>query len=259
MANQYAKTNRSVERAIALLTLVCQSDKPLGLTEIAREMALDKATALRLLSSLRNANFIQQDQDTRSYVRGPGIFSLWPNEISKISRPYLERLSRDTQETACLILPRGEAQRVCIDAVHPDRELRVVAPVGKLVPIYGGASGAVLLAFRAVEDAERILEKIGLEPITDQSLSDKEAFLSRLDKVRELGYAHGTGEVTKGTYAIAAPILDKAGFALGAIVLRGPDTRVTDDTITHGAALVLEMGKAISDDIDTTPPTTFTR
>jgi DNA-binding IclR family transcriptional regulator len=258
VTNQYVKTNRSVERAIALLTMVCQSKSPLGLTEIAREMDLDKATALRLLSSLRNANFIQQDPESRHYVRGPGIFSLWPNEICQISRPYLENLSEQTQETACLILPRGEAQRICIDAVHPDRELRVVAPVGKLVPIYGGASGAVLLAFRPVEDTERILEKVGLEPITDQSLTETTAFFNRLDKVRELGYAHGSGEVTKGTYAIAAPILDKAGFALGAVVLRGPDARVTDDVISDGAALVMQAGEAISGDLDMTPPPIFT-
>ncbi len=258
MTNQYVKTNRSVERAIALLTMVCQSDVPLGLTEIAREMELDKATALRLLSSLRNANFIQQDSESRHYVRGPGIFSLWPNEICQISRPYLEKLCQETQETACLILPRGEAQRICIDAVHPDRELRVVAPVGKLVPIYGGASGAVLLAFRPVEDTERILDKVGFEPITDQSFSDTGDFLKRLDKVRKLGYAHGTGEVTKGTYAIAAPILDKAGFALGAVAVRGPETRVTDDVISNGAKLVVKTGKAISANLDITPPPTFT-
>lgn len=258
MANPYVKTNRSVERAIALLTLVCQSDKPLGLSEIAREMALDKATALRLLSSLRNANFVQQEEDSRNYVRGPGIFSLWPNEICKITRPYLEALSEQTQETACLILPRGEAQRICMDAVHPDRELRVVAPVGKLVPIYGGASGAVLLAFRPVADVERILEKVGLEPITDQSLSDPEAFLRRLDEVRKLGYAHGRGEVTEGTYAIAAPILDKAGFALGAVVIRGPDIRITKDTISNSAELVLQAGKKIGADLDIAPPPTST-
>jgi DNA-binding IclR family transcriptional regulator len=254
MTNQYVKTNRSVERAIALLTLICQSDKPLGLSEIAREMALDKATALRLLASLRNANFIQQDQETRNYARGAGIFSLWPDEICKITRPYLEKLSQETQETACLILPRGEAQRICIDAMHPDRELRVVAPVGKLVPIYGGASGAVLLAFRPVEDAERIIEKVGIEPITDQTPADRESFLRRLDLVRELGYAHGAGEVTKGTYAIAAPILDKAGFALGAVVLRGPETRINEDTISKGSKLILAAGKAISADLEITPP-----
>jgi hypothetical protein len=34
---------------------------------------------------------------------------------------------------------------------------------------------------------------------------------------------------------------------------------MTENTIAKGAALVLEIGKAISDDIDAMPPTTFTR
>jgi DNA-binding IclR family transcriptional regulator len=54
------KTNRSVERAMAVLMYVCQGDSPVGLTDISRGAGLDKATTLRLLTTLANIDLVRQ-------------------------------------------------------------------------------------------------------------------------------------------------------------------------------------------------------
>lgn len=132
------KTNRSVERAISVLMFVCQSDRPMGLTEISQGTGLDKATTLRFLYTLANADMVRHETDTKRYVQGAGIYNFWPSEIRKICRPHLQGLLDRTQETICIIVPRG-AQRVCIDVIEPDRELRIVAPVGRELPKIGRA------------------------------------------------------------------------------------------------------------------------
>ncbi len=249
MSKDYVRSNRSVERAVGLLLLVCQSKSPLGLTEISREAGLDKATTLRLLSSLTNLNFLQQDPETRRYSRGAGLYSLWPDEVSRMARPYLETLTSVSEETACLIMPRGDAARICVDAVHPDRDLRVVAPIGKIQPIYGGASGAVLLAFRPEAEASRILDGVELEALTDKTLTNKKSFLSRLSDVREQGYALLRGEVETGTSAIAAPVLDNRGLVVASVVLRGPDVRMTDAFMDEMVPHVLRASADVSADL----------
>jgi DNA-binding IclR family transcriptional regulator len=50
------KTNRSVERAMSVLMYVCQ----VGLTDISRGAGLDKATTLRLLTTLVNIDLVRQ-------------------------------------------------------------------------------------------------------------------------------------------------------------------------------------------------------
>lgn len=246
MSKDYVRSNRSVERAMGLLLLVCQSKTPLGLTEISRDAGLDKATTLRLLTSLTNVSFLQQELETRRYTRGAGIYSLWADEVSRLARPHLETLTGVSNETACLIMPRGETARICVDAVHPDRDLRVVAAIGKTQPIYGGASGAVLLAFRPPKDAARILDSVELEALTDKTLTDKKKFLSRLSTVREQGYALLRGEVEAGTSAIAAPVLDSHGLVAASVVLRGPDVRMGDDVIEELVPHVLRANADVS-------------
>jgi DNA-binding IclR family transcriptional regulator len=227
MSKDYGRYNRSVERAVGLLVSVCQSKRPLGLTEISRDAGLDKATTLRLLSSLKKLNFLQQEAETRRYSRGAGIFSLWPDEVSRLTRPHLDKLTAVTGETSCLIMESGVTHRICVDAVIPTRELRVVAQVGKTQPIYGGASGMVLLAYRARDEVEQFLNDIELKAFTDKALIDKSKYLQMLTTIRSQGLAILRSAVEKGTNAIAAPIVDSRGNVVAAIVLRGPDVRMS--------------------------------
>jgi predicted ArsR family transcriptional regulator len=66
------RTNRSVERAIALMMFICRDGKPIGLTQISQGVGLDKATTLRILNTLANSDLVRQELDTKRYVPGAG-------------------------------------------------------------------------------------------------------------------------------------------------------------------------------------------
>ncbi len=113
------KLVRSVDRAIKILILVAQADEPIGLSEISRITQIDKATALRLLSTLEASKLVQRDPSTRRYGPGHNIWRLasyWRNDLRTASRPHLEALRRATEETVSLVCPRG-LERVVIDAL----------------------------------------------------------------------------------------------------------------------------------------------
>jgi DNA-binding IclR family transcriptional regulator len=241
-------TNRSVERAISILIYVCQSDRPVGLTEISRGTGLDKATVLRFLNTLANSDMVRTEVDSKRYVQGPGIYNFWPSEIRKICRPHLQALLDQTQETICLIVPRG-VKRVCIDAVEPDRELRIVAPVGRELPIYAGASGRVFMAQKTDEQIDKILEDSNLTPLTEKSTDDKEIYRAQLLDVRQKGYAQNVGEVALDTVAIAAPVFDGLGNTAAAVVIRGPSSRISGQTVEGFSTAVLATAKAISGEL----------
>ena len=244
------KTVRSVERAVSILFLVCQSDAPLRLSEIGRVTGLDNATALRLLNTLVQQNLIQQDETSRRYMPGTDInrlYSFWQTDIRNVCRPYMEILLKSVQETVCLIVSRG-LERVCVDVLQPDRELRVVAPIGRSLPIYLGASGRVLMAFKPEEEIRRIMEFGPLEPVTKKTVTDPEIYIKQLGQVREKGYAFSISDVTEGTSALAAPIFDnnenKTGNA--AIAIRGPEGRMTRKKSLEMVPAMLEATAAIS-------------
>ena len=245
------KSVRSVERAISILFLVCQSDSPLGLSDISRSIGLDKATALRLLNTLGNSKLVQQDASTRRYIPGSNIsrlYSFWRSDIRNVSRPYLEKLLQKVEETICLITPRG-LERVCIEALQPDRELRIVAAVGRANPIYAGASGRVLLAYRPSEEITRILEQNPLMPITGTTETDYKAYLKQLEGIREQGYFMSIGEVTEGSSALAAPIFDESGMVVAAVAIRGPEARMTEEKGRGMAPILLKTTQAIGTEL----------
>ena len=241
-------TNRSVERAISILIYVCQSENPVGLTEISRGTGLDKATVLRILNTLANSDMVRNEADSKRYIQGPGIYNFWPSEIRKICRPHLQELLDRTQETVCLIVPRGP-KRVCIDVIEPDRELRIVAPVGRELPIYAGASGRVFLAQKSDAQIEKILSISKLSASASKTQLDRKSYLEQLEEVRDLGYAHNVGEVALDTCAIAAPVFDGLGNTAAAVVLRGPSSRITSEVVENLAKHVKYAASAISDEL----------
>ncbi|MGI9270629.1 MAG: IclR family transcriptional regulator [Woeseiaceae bacterium] len=245
------KTNRSVERAMSVLMYVCQGDNPMGLTDISRGAGLDKATTLRLLNTLANMDLVRQRSDDRNYVPGGGIYNFWPNEVRKICRPHLQSLLEQTQETVCLIVPRGK-QRVCIDVIEPDRELRIVAPVGRAVPVYAGAAGRVFMAQKTDLQVREILSEDELTALTNKSVTDRDLYCQQLDEVRANGCAYSVDEVELDTSAIAVPVFDGLRNTVAAVVVRGPGSRMAEDTVASFIPDVKACAAAISEDLAST-------
>ncbi|MEQ8195924.1 MAG: IclR family transcriptional regulator, partial [Rhodospirillales bacterium] len=245
------KPVRSVERAIAILFLVVQSDRPMGLSEISRAIGLDKATALRLLSTLAHAKLVQQDPITRRYMPGANVsrlYSSWRSDLRHISRPHLESLLRQVQESVCLVCPRG-TERVTIDALAAAHELCVVPSIGSAVPIYAGASGRVLMAFTHESERERIIKITGLRSVVPGRPIDRKTYLPQLEDVRKQGYAFSIGDVTPGSSAISAPVFDADSNIVATVVVRGPQTRLMEQELIKIAPLVMKTADNISQEL----------
>lgn len=241
------KTVRSVERAVSILFLVAQNHRPLGLSEISRSVGLDKATTLRLLTTLEGSNLIQQDPATRRYLLGGAVNRLsgaWRNDLRQISRPYLKNLWRETNETVCLACPRG-MERVYVEILPSMHELSDVPAIGRAYPIHVGAAGIVLMAYAAEAELEMILHRSDLP----STLAGAELRRMRREwkAARQQGYAFSIGNPNKGSSAIAAPVFDRDCEVVAAAVVRGPDVRLTRSKLVQLAPAVKATAAGISE------------
>lgn len=237
------KTVRSVERAISILFLVARNDRPMGLSEISRSVGLDKATTLRLLITLEGANLIQQDVSTRRYLLGAAVNQLsgtWRNDLRQTARPFLKELWRDTLETVCLACPRG-LERVYVEILPAMHELSDVPAIGRAYPIHVGAAGAVLMANLPGAEIDHIVKKHGL------SESELQRQQKTWNDARRQGYAYGIGHPNKGSAAIAAPVFDRDGEIVAAVVIRGPHVRLTREKLISLAPEVQETAAQVSE------------
>lgn len=242
------KSVRTVERALRILFCVAQSEQPAGLTELSARVGLDKATTLRLLTTLEQAELVRRDPRTRCFIPGPAIWRLaysWRNDLRQASRPVLEALGHKTGESVSLLTSRG-LERVVIDVVPAKHELSVVPTIGSAHPIYAGASGKVFMAFMSDDERERVIKITGLKPLTPAGISDPGRFREVLATVRRQGFAYSVGDVTMGACAVAAPIFGSSGQIAGVVSVRGPEVRMPQDRIASIAKVVVQAAADVS-------------
>lgn len=248
------KPVRSVQRAVNILFMIARSDKPLGLSEISRAAEIDKATVLRLLGTLEASNLVQRDPVTRKYLPGSGIWRLsstYRSDMRSIAEPILQSLCQATEESVSLVCRSG-MERIVVQALSAPHELRVVPSLNRVLPIYAGASGMVMMAYMSDEERDEIIAATHLKPVNAKSVTDPEVYLNALKGVRKDGYAVAMGNVTFGANAIAAPVFDDEGI-VAAVSLRGPEIRMPKERIEQLAPLVIQAARQITAELTRDP------
>ncbi|MBL12476.1 MAG: hypothetical protein CMM51_02725 [Rhodospirillaceae bacterium] len=244
-------TIRSVERAFKVLRYICESSTPSGLSQISRGVDLDKTTTWRLLATLEKENLVQQDSVSKKYIPGANISNLsntWRSDVRKVARPYLEELVHETGETVCLIVAKG-LERLCIEVLQKNKTSKTSQTIGYRAPIYKGASGRVLMAYRPIEEVEKILDKTGLEKSTPQSVTNRDVYIRELEKTRERGFAATSGDLMLGLSAVSSPIFDKQKELASALVVKGSQARMPNSIISKMSESVLTTASAISEEL----------
>ena len=240
---------QTLARALAILDCFDVDQPLLGVRELARQLRMSRSTVGRLLATMRSAGVLSQDPVTRCYMMGPKVLT-WSAiytsglDIRNRARPALEELHRATRETISLYILNGD-ERICVDRIESQENLRMTTRVGEWLPIHTEASGRVFLAFMSPVLRKEVISRVYKKP----SASGKpswEALLDDLKKIQALGYAVSHGESAAGASCVSAPVFDATGKPIAAITISGPTIRMTDDKVSEYASRVMAAAKQVS-------------
>lgn len=242
---------QSLERALRIIEILAHSEKPLGVTEIGKLIGVHKSTAYRLVYTLRQFGYVDQDEETEKYYLGlkPLELSSIINErldIKRVIRPYLEELSDKTGETIHLAV-REEDDVVYIDKIESKHAVRMYSRIGARAPLYCTALGKCLLAFGPESVIKKWVSKESLPQKTENTIKTGEELARELEEVRCQGYALDREEFEQGVRCIGVPILNKSGRAIAAISISIPAFRVTEEKINEIISLLLKVKSEISE------------
>lgn len=239
----------SADRVADVLLSFAQSDRALGVSELARRLQLSKAVVHRILQSLASRSIVQAVPGESTYSLGPAAIGLgtkaWSQlDVRSIAAPVLRALRARTRETATLSVLVGH-RRVYLDQYESPQEVKMVVEIGPQYPLHSGASSRAILAFLPEHFAvEAARELQGTRPDLDT-----DAFFAKLAEVRENGYATSINERNTGAASIAAPFFDAADHVLGSVSSSGPAFRYsasTDDEHIVHAGEVVSAAQAIT-------------
>lgn len=213
------KASQSALRVLRVFECLSRM-QPVGLTALARAMDTDRSALQRDLATLAEAGWIRPArEDARAWELSYQLLVLTRQpHSSRIRgeqlRPLLERLHKLTGETVYVTEPH-HGRFVVTQAIESPHLLRVVPPVGMIIPATGSATSRAFMALLPPEERAAYL---------------KDAFspeaMAELDAVAVQGYAVSEGEVVPGSTTLAAAFVDETRQPAGTLVVTGSTDRI---------------------------------
>lgn len=219
-------TVRASETTFRVLEALMRLDGA-GVTELATELGIPRSTTYNHLSTLLANEYVVREGDTyRLGLRflDLGEYTRNQRRIYNVARPEIERLAEETGELANLLIEE-HGYGVYLYRAEGERAVGLDTYAGKRVHLHCTSLGKVILAHMGDRQDEIIAQR-GLPARTDRTITDRDALEESLASIRERGYAADDGERLSGLRCVAAPILDEAGEAVGAVSVSAPRSRM---------------------------------
>ena len=215
---------------MGLLRALSAHPTPANLKQLATETHLHPSTAHRILSVLV-ANRLVDRIEPGTYRLGIRLLELGNLVKSRLSvrqeaLPHMQDLHRELGETVNLSV-RHDDEVVYIERTSGNSAMmRVIQIIGARAPLHITAVGKIFLAEDGPEDCAEYARRTGLPRYTDNTLTDIDALLKELDKVRRLGYAFDNEEAEKGVSCIGAGIYNEEGKLVAGLSVSAPSDRL---------------------------------
>lgn len=245
-----AREVQSLARGLNILAILAEAGKPMGVTEVAQALGVDKSSAFRLLSTLAGRGFVVQSDETRRYALGLQIVELSRQaldriELRSVAKPLLKSLRDRVGESAHLaMMDAGHA--VYVDVESSEANLNVHTEIGRRAPAHCTAIGKALIAHLPSEDLERLVGQQALVRYTQRTITTMRELNPHLESVRERGYAVDDEEFDSGVRCVAAPVRDYRGKVIASVGVSGPASRIPLARIPSIGEGVVEIGQEIS-------------
>jgi IclR family acetate operon transcriptional repressor len=227
--------------------------QPMGVSELARRLAISKPAAQRALQALAEAQWIRRsDQQPGRWVLTVKVIEVADEMgremgLRELARPVMQDLVDATGEAIHVSVLDGP-DVVMIDQMESTQVLRIYWALGTRSPAYAAASGKAMLAVIREEVRDRHLPE-QLNAMTPQTITSLDTLNQEFADIRRRGYAVQRGELRDDVASIAAPILARPDEPVASISIFMPVHRFPADGEAVLGALVAEAASKISSDL----------
>jgi IclR family transcriptional regulator, acetate operon repressor len=239
---------RSLERAFELLEHLADAGGRMALSELTEVSGLPMPTIYRLMRTLVNHGYVRQEPSKR-YALGPRLIRLGESATRLLgawARPTLGRLVDEIGETANMAVLEGDAV-VYVAQVPSRHSMRMFTEVGRRVQPHCTGVGKALLAQLPAETVQEIVGRTGMPAHTPHTLTDLDALLAELSRIRAQGYALDDEEQELGVRCVAVPLPDAPAPA--AISVSGPSGRLTGERVADVVPLLQRTAATFARDL----------
>jgi len=249
MAKKPPSGAQAVLRAIALLKAFTLEQPERDVASLAEETGLSRGTVHRLLAALESEGLVFRNDPKGRYRLGPtaaalGVRALRSSRLRETAHPELEKLARQTGETATLEV-LSEGKMLILDEVLGARLIGASPSLGSAWALHATSTGKAILAAGPTERVAELLPR-SLDRFTAKTITGRARFDQALAEARALGYATACEELEEGYSAVGAVIRTPMLEPYAALSLGGPATRLNPAVLKEIGDRVKSCADAVS-------------
>ena len=236
-------------------------EKRAGLADLAQRALTSKSTAHRLLQTMIELGYVEQDPETEKYQLTLKLFSLGARslhgqaDVLHVADPVMGRLSRATHESINLgVMDDHENFVTYIHKFDSAYNLAMKSTLGFRNPLHSTSLGKALLAWRDDSEIRDRLKTMDLIQLAPRTITDSDTLRAQLAETRARGFAEEIEESEAGVRCMAVPILDHLGRSIAAISISFPLFRFDEARKAENVALLKACGEEASRALGYTGP-----
>lgn len=244
---------KAVDHVIDVLEALNANNGACGVSYIARQTGLAKATVHHLLKTLETRGYVAKDLDTSHYRLSWRLYELGSAvvrdlRLEQISDPYLGVLASQTGETVLLSILEDDSL-LYIDSADAPHSLRLEARAGTRAPLHATASGKIHLAYNDDKDLFTRIIKKGLPRWTPTTIIDTDLLRKDIANTRKQGYALCWEEREVGLSSVAVPLRDYTGKTVAVLAIAGSISRLNRKTYKQHLQALQEIRRLIETEL----------
>ncbi|SEM51537.1 transcriptional regulator, IclR family [Syntrophus gentianae] len=243
------KSVPAIEKCFTILNLFSKTDKYLGISEISKQLTLNKSTVFNIIYTLVDLKVLDDLGDGK-FGFGPHFFILGStsgkrSRLLQVVHPYLERINKETRLPAFLGI-RSHLQTVLIDKADWAHGITLSSAIGMQMPVLGGVGIKAMLSLLHQDEVEKLIGSTTLERFTDHSITDKGKYIEVIDKVRREGIAFDREEYVEGMLAAGVPIKPHNRQIQAAVWIVGLQHQLPEESLLKEGELLKGIAQEIN-------------
>jgi len=205
---------------------------PMSMSEISERLDFYPSTVHRILDTLKFGGYVEQNPNSQKYQLGLKLLELGMAKINQIdlvkeAKPFLRDLAKKCDETVHLAILEDD-NVLYLAKEESSQTIRMISYVGKRAPLHCTGLGKVLLANLPLRDRDKIIDRIELFRLTNNTITDKGKLREELDMIKEKEFALDREENERDVLCIAAPVRDYKGRVVAAVSVSSPIYRLNN-------------------------------
>ncbi len=240
----------TVHRTMAVLEMLVDAGAGLSLSDIAKELDVNKSIALRITTTLENLSYIYRNTENKRFyasykVSNLGLRLLGRTRLLDQCQPVLRRLAEQTGELVLFsVLDRNVPRWVM--AVTGVRRRLQVEPMTSM-EVHSTATGKAWLATLPDAEVMRVL-KGRMRMITPNTITSMKQMMAELKTIRATGISFSNQENEVGIGSVATAIKqDPKGPPVGFVSITAPLVRAGEADFVRYRTLVAEAARALGE------------